>query len=209
MNDDDCGAVHNAAAPGRSAPLDALMRRLAAGGQVGPGYERLRFRLVTYFRVRFPADAEDLADLALDRLAMRLGDGTAVQNLAAYALGIARLITLETATRRYKEREAANEAHRQVELHEHPLEPDPAVPALRACLEAIGTESAKLILEYYAEDSGSARIERRQRLAEQTRLSVNALRNRALRIRDRLEACVKARLHGDELAGSDTRGWKG
>jgi DNA-directed RNA polymerase specialized sigma24 family protein len=209
MNDDDCGAVHNAAAPGRSAPLDALMRRLAAGGQVGPGYERLRFRLVTYFRMRFPADAEALADTALDRLAMRLGDGTAVQNLAAYALGIARLITLETATRRYKEREAASEAQRLVELHEHPLEPDPAAPALRACLEALGAESATLILEYYAESSGAARIERRQRLAEQTGLSLNALRNRALRIRERLEACVKARVRGDESPGADTTGWKG
>jgi DNA-directed RNA polymerase specialized sigma24 family protein len=216
MNGDDCEAAQSTAVPERSAPLEVLLQRLAASGQAAPDYERLRFRLITYFRLRFPADAEALADQALDRLAVRLKDGTAVQNLAGYALGIARLMVLETATRKHKEREAAYETRRQIELQENAGEPDPSAPALRACLDTLGAESAGLILEYYADSSGGARIKRRQRLAEHTGLTLNALRNRALRIRDRLERCVRARLQAasadpalrsDESPGSNTRGW--
>jgi len=203
--------------PARPAPLDHLLARLARTGDIVPEYERLRWRLVTYFRLRFPAEAEALADEAIDRLARRLGDGTPVQNLAAYALGIARLIVFETQTRQRKERDAAREASLRLELQEPEGEPDAALAALGACLEGIGKDAASLILDYYAADSGAARIERRQRLAERVGLSLNALRNRALRIRVSLEECVQARLQagsdatargavgGDEIAQCDTQ----
>jgi hypothetical protein len=177
----------------RAAPLDILLTRLAAGGDVAPEYERLRLRLVTYFRLRFPADAEALADEAIDRLARRL---------------------LETGARRRKERDAAGEALLEIELDQQEAEPDPAMPALRACLEAIGPESAALILDYYAADTGATRIARRQALAQRSGMSLNALRNRALRIRMGLEKCVRARLQAgmprplsrsDETVNSDTR----
>jgi DNA-directed RNA polymerase specialized sigma24 family protein len=198
----------------RAAPLDILLTRLAAGGDVAPEYERLRLRLVTYFRLRFPADAEALADEAIDRLARRLNDGTPVLNLAGYALGIARLLVLETGARRRKERDAAGEALLEIELDQQEAEPDPAMPALRACLEAIGPESAAFILDYYAADTGATRIARRQALAQRSGMSLNALRNRALRIRMGLEKCVRARLQAgmprplsrsDETVNSDTR----
>jgi DNA-directed RNA polymerase specialized sigma24 family protein len=203
-------ATKEASSP-RAAPLDILLTRLAAGGDVAPEYERLRLRLVTYFRLRFPADAEALADEAIDRLARRLNDGTAVLNLAGYALGIARLLVLETGARRRKERDAAGEA--LLELDQQEAEPDPAMPALRACLEAIGPESAAFILDYYAADTGATRIARRQALAQRSGMSLNALRNRALRIRMGLEKCVRARLQAgmprpvsrsDETVNSDT-----
>jgi len=182
-----------------AAPLETLLERLAAAGDSAPGYERLRLRLVTFFRLQSHVEAEALADEAIDRLARRLGDGTPVQHLAAYALGIARLIVMETAARRRKERDAALETLSHGELtwsseSVSEIEPDPAVPALQACLSALDPESASLILEYYAEESGAARIERRQRLAERVGLAPNALRNRVLRIRVALEKCVRNRL---------------
>jgi DNA-directed RNA polymerase specialized sigma24 family protein len=197
-----------------AAPLHILLARLAAGGDVAPEYERLRLRLVTYFRMRFPAEAEALADEAIDRLARRLNDGTPVMNLAGYALGIARLLVLETGARRRKERDAAGQALLEIELGQQESESDSAMPALRACLEAIDFESAALILDYYSADAGATRIERRQALALRSGLSLNALRNRALRIRMGLEKCVRARLQAgtrrpssrsDETANSDTR----
>jgi DNA-directed RNA polymerase specialized sigma24 family protein len=202
----------------RAPSLDSLLARLAGAGDIAPEYERLRWRLVTYFRLRFPAEAEALADEAIDRLARRLNDGTPVQNLAAYALGIARLIVLETHTRQNKERAAAREAVLQAQLAEPAAperESEAALAALRACLEGLGAEAAGLILDYYGADDGAARIERRQRLAERAGLSLNALRNRALRIRMTLERCVRARLAagtapareaaGDETANSHTK----
>jgi DNA-directed RNA polymerase specialized sigma24 family protein len=198
----------------RAGQLQNLLQRLAAAGDAAPAYERLRLRLVTYFRLRFPADAEALADEAIDRLARRLDDGVPVANFAGYALGIARLLVLETAARQRKERDASHEAMMQLDLNQQETEEDPAMPALRACLESIGTESAALILEYYTADTGQARIARRQALAQRLGMSLNTLRNRALRIRIGLEQCVRARYRSemprprprsDENANSVTR----
>jgi hypothetical protein len=44
--------------------------------------------------------------------------------------------------------------------------------------------------DYYAGEK-RARIERRQRLAAQLGIEINALRNRALRLREKLETCVE------------------
>jgi hypothetical protein len=204
----------------RAAPLQNLLERLAVGGDAAPAYEHLRQRLVTYFRLRFPAEAEALADEAIDRLARRLDDGTPVLSLAGYALGIARLLVLETSARQSKERIAAREAMFEMEMNNQEIAPDPAQPALRKCLEAIGPESATFILDYYGAETGTARIVQRQALAERFGLTLNALRNRALRVRIGLEKCVRARLQpptalsahgrdsrsgGDETANSGTR----
>ncbi len=182
-------------------PLTTLLSRLAADQDAAPAYEQLRLRLVTFFRRRFPVEAEAFADEAIDRLARRLNDGTPVDNLAAYALGIARFIALEGEARRRKEHHAAREAQRELEWQMPDSAADPALPALRACLDSLEPESARLILEYYALDGGASRIERRQLLAERAGLTLNALRNRALRTRMALEKCVKARL-GGEIANS-------
>jgi DNA-directed RNA polymerase specialized sigma24 family protein len=166
--------------------------------------------LVAFFRIRFPVQSETLADDALDRLARRLAQGTPVDNLEAYAHGIARLMLLEEGNRQRKQRRAAVEAlHDAVTLS---AEPDAALPILKSCLESLGHEAATFILDYYAADGGTDRIERRQRMAEGSGVSLNALRNRALRIRLSLEKCVRLRLQyqhsnlpmRDELSNSDT-----
>lgn len=191
-----------------------LLERLAGGGAGALGYERLRTRLLAFFRFRFPAQADVLADQALDRLARRLSDGTAVDSLDSYVLGIARLLVLEEENRQRKERLGAVEAMRDLELNRWEAEIDPALPALRACLASLGQEGANFILEYYAADDGAARIARRQRMAETSGVSLNALRNRALRLRLSLEKCVRGRLQEslnwtadcDESSSSDTVG---
>jgi DNA-directed RNA polymerase specialized sigma24 family protein len=184
----------------RSGPLDTLLERLAIGSEVSRAYEQLRLRLVTYFRLRFPVEAEALADEAIDRLAHRLDDGTQVDNPAGYALGIARFLVMETAARHRKEGQAALAAMQELELQVPDEEVDPALPALRVCLGNLDPESARLILEYYAIDAGAARIERRQQIAERLGMTLNALRNRALRTRMALEKCVKARPKGESAA---------
>lgn len=191
----DTGATHALSAGGT--PLDILLERLAAEDGKAPGYARLHTRLVSYFRLRFPAEAESLADEVMDRLARRLGEGTIVASLAGYALGIARLVGMEAGARQRKERDAARDALAQLELSRPEPEFDPALPALRACLDALGPESAAFILDYHAADSGTTRITRRQALAERLGLSLNALRNRALRLRIGLEKCVRERLRAE------------
>ena len=188
--------------PGRSAALHCLLERLGVGSDGASAYEQLRLRLVTFFRHRFPVEAEALADEAIDRLARRIEEGTAIENPASYALGIARFLVLEAGARQRKETQAARDALFELELNSSETESDPALPALRACLEAMDAESAQLILGYYGTDDGGSRIERRQRLAESFGVTLNALRNRALRTRLALEKCVSARLVGKTVNSS-------
>ena len=182
--------------------LATLLARLRADGErEGVAYERLRARLIAFFRLHEPSDAEALADLALDRLARRLQEGVAVDNVRLYALGIARLVVQERRARAIRQRRAE---------HDPTLQPndDSAAEtrrveatsiALGACLQQVGDSATALILAYYGAD-GAARIRARSALAASLGVSLNALRNRALRLRDTLERCVRERLPPNEDA---------
>ncbi len=71
-------------------------------------------------------------------------------------------------------------------------EHESVLAALRTCLDAAGATARQLILSYYGGD-GAVRIATRRRLADECGISLNALRNRALRLRDVLEDCVRKR----------------
>lgn len=180
----------------------ALLARLAQEpeGQ-GAAYETLRVRLIQFFRLHDPAHAETLADATLDRIARKVHAGTAVENLRLYALAVARHVLQEAQARARRERRME---------HDPSLQPDTdaaadterlelALAALRACADALGAQAATLIFAYYG-DEGTQRIRNRQRLAADLRTSVNALRNRALRMRETLERCVRRRLAGTDAA---------
>jgi DNA-directed RNA polymerase specialized sigma24 family protein len=172
----------------------ALLSRLAADGGDATAYESLRRRLIQLLRLHVPAEADDLADVVLDRLARRIHEGTEVASVPSYALGIARMVLHEA---------RAKAARRHVAEADPTLVPDDVtaedtnevesvLAALRACLDAAGTNARALILAYYGGD-GAVRIATRKRLADEHGISLNALRNRALRLRDALEECVRRR----------------
>ena len=177
-----------------ASPLDALLARLAADGDEGVGYETLRRRLIRFFDVYVPADADELADVALDRVARRIHEGVEVASVLSYTLGVARMVLHEARARAARRRVAEidptllpddeNTESRDIEV---------ALAALSHCLDAAGGDGRTLILEYYGAD-GASRIALRQRLAHERGISLNALRNRALRLREALEDCVRRRL---------------
>ncbi|WP_257387245.1 hypothetical protein [Tahibacter caeni] len=175
--------------------FDALLQRLGADGDPARAYERLRERLLALFRVYLPAESEALADVVLERLARRAGEGVVIEDVRAYALGIARLVLQEARLRASRRREAEADPT---------LQPDPdagaeqeeaerALHGLHVCLSLLDAASRRLILDYYGADGG-ARIRLRQQLAQAHGSSLNALRNRALRLRARIEECLRARL---------------
>jgi DNA-directed RNA polymerase specialized sigma24 family protein len=149
-------------------------------------YEVLRRKLIDLFSWQKCETAEELADETLDRLARRVYEGEAIQALERYAFGIARLVIQEdTRSRQYKER-----ALRDFQVLEKSKSNDAQLwEAMARCLKALPEESRKLIESYYSED--------RAVLADQLGTTINALRNRALRIREKLFACVFRRR--DEL----------
>ena len=178
-----------------SAPLDALLLRLGDDGGAN-AYEALRRRLIQFFRLHVPAEADDLADVVLDRLARKIADGTDVASVPSYALGIGRMLLHEAHARAARRRVAEADptlAPESDDDDDATMAHERMLGALGRCLDAAGASSRELILRYYGEN-GAARIATRKSLADAAGISVNALRNRALRLRESLEACVRGRL---------------
>ncbi len=84
-------------------------------------------------------------------------------------------------------------------------ETERAHAALERCLGALDGAQRALVLGYYEGDQ-MARIRNRQRQAAALGLALNALRNRALRLREKLEACVRSQLSRDESGSNSTMG---
>lgn len=184
------------------AAFDALLSRLRRDGDAGLGYEALRRRLLQFFRLHAPAEAGALADVTLDRLARKIGEGTEIDSVPLYTLGIARMVLHEAGAHDARWRavdcDPALLADPNVpEDSESPADDAAALAALAHCLDAAGPAAHALVLAYYAAN-GSERIAVRQRLAAEQGISVNALRNRMLRLRHALEHCVFARLGAKE-----------
>ena len=77
---------------------------------------------------------------------------------------------------------------------------DQELPAtLESCLEALPPKSRELLRRYYSAE-GRARIAARQKMADEMGMELNALRNRALRLRERLEDCILRRVGREKRA---------
>ena len=156
--------------------LDALLGALAPDREAaGRRYEELRRRLINLFAWEQWQGPEDLADEVLNRLARRVMEGTAIPQLDRFAFGIARLLMQE---------EGRKQRNRQALLRElRPVDAQSSsdwlgLDAMDRCLAALPPDRRSLIERYYAED--------RAALARELGISLNALRNRAMRIREEL-----------------------
>lgn len=172
--------------------------------RAGQRYETLRRSLIKVFAWEQQSDSEALADDVLDRVARRLNEGVAIADVMAYAQRTAELVLME-ARRRTRRREALAEGGADALL---PVNADPIVERRHGCLErclgSLGADARELVLRYYAHD-GRARIAQRDALAREQGLTVGALRNRLLRLREKLETCVRDCLaRRDRSLGDDT-----
>jgi DNA-directed RNA polymerase specialized sigma24 family protein len=174
-----------------STGLKRLLARLGAGDdRAAAEYERLRLALERFFDWRGAWPADECADETLDRLARRLEEQTEIDNVWAYARGVARLVLLER-----QRRPPAVSISPRLDLPDlsAPLS-DPNEPlqaCFDRCLERLPAESRSAVLDYYGAERRE-KIDNRRRLALRFGVSESALRNRIQRIRDRLERCVLA-----------------
>jgi len=152
------------------------------GAEPAERYEALRWRLVRLFTWERCGEPEALADEALDRLARRVTEGEAIERLESYLFGIARMLLREEAARAVRQRTKLAEFSREQMRLSLPAS-DELAERLRRCLESLEPEQRRIVLAYY---DGSPR----ERLASELGLQLNALRNRALRLREKLEKCV-------------------
>src|SRR5215831_17850906 len=109
-------------------------------------YELLRERTIGLLRWWGAAEPEDLADIALDRVARKLEEGAVVTpgSMGAYLRGVARMIFYES---RRRPQVLAQEV---ALLTPPPPEPD-LLGCLDNCLDRLSRQERDLVLRYYGE----------------------------------------------------------
>lgn len=151
-------------------------------------YEQVRTRLIKIFVCDGYYDAERLADETIDRVASKISElGTEFipkfEEKLRYMFGFAKNIRHEEDRRRKKPPTPPPPSHDSEEIER-------TYACLESCMKLLTPDNRNLVLEYYQEEK-RAKIDHRKQLAEKLKISLNALRIRASRIRDWLEKCVK------------------
>jgi RNA polymerase sigma factor (sigma-70 family) len=156
----------------------------------GQKYLEIRGNLTKFFEWRACPFPEDHADETMNRVARRLAEGEEIRNPSGYCIGVARMLLLEINKERVREQQSLGEmANLKTGEHESE-EPEERIECLRTCLQDLTADNRELIVEYYQGEKG-AKIENRKRLTERLGVPVNTLRNRALRLREKLQGCVQ------------------
>lgn len=161
----------------------------------GKKYEDIRRHLIIILKCRGCAEAEDLADEAINRVirrAQQMAD-TYHGEPAPYFITVANNLYLEYAAKRPTWLELPAELPQ-------PPEPDPEeereYECLERCVRGLTPANRDMVLQYYQE-SKQANIDHRKKLAEKMGIALNALRIRAYRIRVSLEECIDECLTSD------------
>ncbi len=190
--------------------FDLLLARLDDDrARAGEKYEEIRRKLVKLFEWRGCARPEEYADRAIDRVARRLAEGAELRasNPYLYFHGVALNVLREY----WKEPEREGELIEDLLPSESPvnnpgelmerearrLEKERRLECLDHCARKLPPENLELIKEYH-QGEGGLNKERRRALAERLKLPINALRIRAFRIRQELEACIEGCLKRSE-----------
>jgi len=167
--------------------LDWLDEGSDSGGQK---YLEMHRRLVAYFDHKNCRSPQELADETLSRVARRLDEEGSITAAAPahYCYIVARFVFLE-----HQRRAAPLPIDEAVSLEPDPAAEDRAqrLHCLNQCLSRLEPEHRELILGYYQGEQ-RVKITLRRQLAARLGVTMNALSIRACRIRDRLEACVRA-----------------
>ena len=156
----------------------------------GRKYLEIRNNLTRFFEWRGCSFPEDHADETINRMAKRVFEGEAILNHSGYAMGVARLLLLEINKGRQREQSALAEIGAAPDVYVPEDDDESRLTCLRSCLQTLSPDNRELILQYYQGEKGD-KIENRKKLLDRLGIPVNTLRMRALRLRERLQACVE------------------
>ncbi len=173
--------------------FDKLLIALGGGGDRESGSEKyleIRSNLTRFFEWRGCSFPEDHADETINRIAKKVGEGEEILNPSGYAMGVARLLLLEILKGRQREQSALTEMGHSSEPIVESDDGEDRLDCLRDCLQTLSADNRELILQYYQGEK-SEKIQHRKKLLDRLGISVNTLRMRALRLRDRLQGCVE------------------
>jgi DNA-directed RNA polymerase specialized sigma24 family protein len=171
--------------------LEKLLTRLSPDrDEAARQYVALDMKMVRYFEKQKIDAAETRAIDVLNRVARRIAEGAQIANVHAYAFRIAYLVFLEAVKEPdFVEIDPEQTPHTAPGLLFEDSEANRRQNCFDSCLERLTRDNCELILGYYQED-GRAKIEFRKWLAARLKISLDALRIRAHRIRKGLEECI-------------------
>ena len=153
----------------------------------GEAYEKARYRLIIFFASRKCREPESLADKTIDIAILKMAEIPAEAQPIAYLLGIARNVFRDYL--REFEKEQAASANSQTHRSHSQLEVERNHACLDRCLNELPQDDRTILLDYYSQ-AKRAKIELHHQLAEQRKLTPNALRNRVFRLNQRMARCV-------------------
>ncbi|MEN3329861.1 MAG: hypothetical protein V7638_4668 [Acidobacteriota bacterium] len=156
----------------------------------GRKYLEIRNNLTRFFEWRGCSFPEDHADETINRIAKRVFEGEDILNHSGYAMGVARLLLLEINKGRQREQSALAEIGAAPDVYVPEDNDESRLTCLRSCLQTLSPDNRELILQYYQGEKGE-KIENRKKLLDRLGIPINTLRMRALRLRERLQACVE------------------
>lgn len=179
-------------------------------------YQRLHQRLVFFFMRHRAIHPEDLADICLNRLARKLldsqnidnqnSDSQRIENIEAFTLGIARMVLREDQAGHLRTQRAFSEWTRNKSLPVATSHEDGEKLDIMERHFSSLPESVREMLSSYHLGRGVARIERRQRLAQDLGITIGALRKRVFDLQAQLRHKVeKGRDHSLRDAPESTR----
>lgn len=151
----------------------------------GEEYERLRFRLCTFFAQRRCTFADELADETINRVILKVAEEK-IENRIAYCYGVAKNV--------YRESLRKERTHLDIDevtvAAKAPPEPSFSSDCLDQCLNQLSPDNRKLLLEYFSE-AKLAKIQLHQRLSTSLQTTQTALRMRVMRTKQKLKMCVQ------------------
>jgi hypothetical protein len=178
--------------------FDALLNWLDQGiDSNGKAYVEMRKRLVFYFDRKNCSTPDELADETLNRVARRLEEEGTIESEtpAKYCYIVARFVFMEYLRESHRAGVALDEVRRQGPgdysfVPEVLNDKEKRLACLGQCTSKLEPVSRELITRYYV-GKGRVKIANRRSLAESLGITMNALAIRALRLRDKLEVCVR------------------
>lgn len=152
--------------------------------RAGEEYERLRFRLCTFFAQRQCSFSDELADETINRVILKSAEEK-IENKIAYCYGVARNV--------YRESLRKERTHLDIDdvtiAAKAPDEQSFSSECLDRCLDELSPETRNLLLEYFSE-AKQAKIELHRRISESMQATQTALRMRVMRSKQKLKLCV-------------------
>jgi DNA-directed RNA polymerase specialized sigma24 family protein len=169
--------------------------------RAGEKYEAIRQKVLKFFEWRGCSSPEEYADVTLDRVIRKIEQGEEIRTAEPYlfVLGVAKFVLLEHSRKLEKTpvaldslaafqqpAEDPSDSERELETLE---KKEKRLACLEKCLQSLAATNRDLVTQYYQGEKRE-KIQNRKKLAEKLEISLDALRIRAHRIREKLESCV-------------------